>query len=225
MFFQVSWIRCHIVRIQGKKERRNPVKTGGKLLTLTIFDLELCSLHQKLRFEKPEWKIKCLGTKSKRKNQRFSLRCHIVRLQGEGRKGFERYIIGILSKFYQLFATVLRWSLENLKKKLPNLSFVWRERSYSSEKIELNKQTNKNRISANFCPRLVYDSSKRWERVGRSPRSIGFEFFWPCQTLARFSPKSDRVTKTQILLQKTNGLLIPTILSYHTLVWDQNWRK
>ena len=26
MFFQVSWLRCHIVRIQGKKEKRNPVK-------------------------------------------------------------------------------------------------------------------------------------------------------------------------------------------------------
>ena len=66
MFFQVSWIRCHIVRIQGKKERRNPVKTGGKLLTLTVFDLELCSLHQKLRFEKPEWKLKCLWMPNQR---------------------------------------------------------------------------------------------------------------------------------------------------------------
>ena len=27
MFFQVAWLRCHIVRIQGKKERRNPVKS------------------------------------------------------------------------------------------------------------------------------------------------------------------------------------------------------
>ena len=41
-------------RLNAGKERRNPVKTGGKLLTLTIFYLELCCLHQKLRFEKPE---------------------------------------------------------------------------------------------------------------------------------------------------------------------------
>ena len=61
MFFQVSWIRCHIVRIQGKKERRNPVKTGGKLLTLTIFDLELCSLHQKVAFWKACMKNKVFG--------------------------------------------------------------------------------------------------------------------------------------------------------------------
>ena len=66
MFFQVSWIRCHIVRTQGKKERRNPVKTGEKLLTLTIFELQLCSLHQKLRFEKPEWKLKCLWVPNQR---------------------------------------------------------------------------------------------------------------------------------------------------------------
>ena len=105
VFFQVSWNRCHIVRIQGdwrkicqicvqlnkqtnkgekiwnfcfgvisfeyrerKKERRNLVKTGGKLLTLTIFDLQLCSLQQKLRFEEPEWEIKWQHTKSKRRN-------------------------------------------------------------------------------------------------------------------------------------------------------------
>ena len=61
-------LRCHIVRIQGKKERRNLVKTGGKLPTLTIFDLQLCSLQQKLRFEEPEWKIKWQHTKSKRRN-------------------------------------------------------------------------------------------------------------------------------------------------------------
>ena len=59
-----------------------------------------------------------------------------------------------LKKFYQLFATVLRWSLENLKKKLPNLSFVWRESESSEERLKKaefckkeacgqpNKQTN-----------------------------------------------------------------------------------
>ena len=33
----------------------------------------------------------------------------------------------IQGKFYQLFATDLRWSLEKFEKKLPQLSFVWRE--------------------------------------------------------------------------------------------------
>jgi len=59
-----------------------------------------------------------------------------------------------LVKFYQLFATDIRWSLENLKKKLPNLSFVWREGESSEERLKKaefckkeacgqpNKQTN-----------------------------------------------------------------------------------
>ena len=38
----------------GKERKKKPRdKTGGKLLTLTIFDLQLCSLQQKLRFEEP----------------------------------------------------------------------------------------------------------------------------------------------------------------------------
>ena len=92
------------------------------------------------------------------------------------------------------------------------------------EKIELvsyrsNTGKGKKRISVNFSPRLVYDSSQWSERVARSPRAIRSEFSGLCQTLARFSPKSDRVTKTQILLQKSNALLIPTILSYRKLLW------
>ena len=142
MFFQVSWIRCHIVRIQGKKERRNPVKTGEKLLTLTIFELQLCSLHQKLRFEKPEWKLKCLWMPNQRgkvRDFRFGaisfeyrereekdLRERYRQIRGQiwNLRDFEQ----IQVQFYQLFAKIIRWSLENLKEKRTNLSFVWRER-------------------------------------------------------------------------------------------------
>ena len=42
-----------------------------KLLSCPIFELELCSLRQKLRFESPEWKIKWWHSKSKRKNWKF----------------------------------------------------------------------------------------------------------------------------------------------------------
>ena len=48
-----------------------------------------------------------------------------------------------LKKFYQLFATVLRWSLEKFEKKIPRLSFVWREGGRKEEKSLTNKQTKK----------------------------------------------------------------------------------
>ena len=73
-------------------------------------------------------------------------------------------------------------------------------------------------ISVNFGPRLVYDSSKWSERVGRSFFAIKFAFLWLCQTLARIWLKFDRVKKTQIRLNVVNALLFPTVLSYHTLV-------
>ena len=80
-------------------------------------------------------------------------------------------------------------------------------------------------ISVNFGPRLVYDSSKRSEWVARSFFAIKSAFLWLCQTLARIWLKFDRVEKTRIWLHVVNELLFPTVLSYHTLVWDQNWRK
>ena len=80
-------------------------------------------------------------------------------------------------------------------------------------------------ISVNFGPRLVYDSSKWSEWVGRSFFAIKFAFLWLCQTLARIWLKFDTVKKTQIRLNVVNALLFPTVLSYHTLVSDQNWRK
>ena len=46
--------------------------------------------------------------------------------------------------------------------------------------------------------RIAYDSSKRWERVARSPRAIKYEFSRLCQTLTEIWEKSDRVAKTQI---------------------------
>ena len=70
-----------------------------------------------------------LGMKWILQNQKFLLEIEWVKKSG---------------KFYQLFATVLRWSLENLKKKLPRLSFVWREGGGKEEKMSLtNKQTKK----------------------------------------------------------------------------------
>ena len=80
-------------------------------------------------------------------------------------------------------------------------------------------------ISVNFGPRLVYDSSKRSERVAWLISAIKSAFLWLCQTLARIWLKFDRVEKTRIWLHVVNELLFPTVLSYHTLVWDQNWRK
>ena len=146
MFFQVSWIRCHIVWTQGKKERRNPVKTGEKLLTLTIFELQLCSLHQKLRFEEPEWKMMVITHQIKEEKFEIFISVPYRSNKGKGKERiWQRYrqteekldnlsdFQQIQAKFYQLFATVLRWSLENLKKKLPKLSFVWRERGRKEE--------------------------------------------------------------------------------------------
>ena len=72
-------------------------------------------------------------------------------------------------------------------------------------------------ISLNFGPRLVYDSSKWSEWVGRSFSAIKFAFLWLCQTLARIWLKFDTVKKTQIRLNVVNALLFPTVLSYHTL--------
>ena len=130
MFFQVSWIRCHIVRIQGKKERRNPVKTGGKLLALTIFDLELCSLHQKLRFEKPEWINKVFGNQIKEEKLEIFISVPYRSNKGKKEGIWRRYrqtevklenlrdFQQIQVKFYQLFATVLRWSLEKFEEKI-----------------------------------------------------------------------------------------------------------
>ena len=71
-------------------------------------------------------------------------------------------------KFYQLFATVIRWSLENLKKNLPKLSFVWRERGRKEEICvfwkkkacgQLNKQTNVK--IEKTTPRLKRPSKKK----------------------------------------------------------------
>ena len=94
-----------------------------------------------------------------------------------------------------------------------------KKKKRKKERKKEKKKKKKKKNSVNLSPRLVYDSSKRSERVARSPRAIRSEFFGLCQTLARFSPKSDRVTKTRILLQKSNALLIPTILSYRKLLW------
>ena len=65
-------------------------------------------------------------------------------------------------KFYQLFATVLRWSLENLKKKLPNLSFVWRESESSEERLK----------KAEFCktrPAASLTNKRTW-KLKKRPR-------------------------------------------------------
>ena len=75
-------------------------------------------------------------------------------------------------------------------------------------------------ISPNFNPRVACDSSKWSEWVARLISAIKFEFLWLCQTLARIWLKSDRVPKTRIWLHVVNGLLFPTIVSYHTLVSD-----
>ena len=80
-------------------------------------------------------------------------------------------------------------------------------------------------ISPNFSPRVACDSSKWSEWVARLIFAIKSEFLWLCQTLARIWLKSDRVQKTRIWLRVVNGLLFPTVLSYHTLVSDQNWQK
>ena len=161
MFFQVSWIRCHIVRIQGKKERRNPVKTGEKLLTLTIFELQLCSLHQKLRFEKPEWKLKCLWMPNQRgkvRDFRFGaisfeyrereekdLRERYRQIRGQiwNLRDFEQ----IQVQFYQLFAKIIRWSLENLKKK--ENKFIVRLTRERKEGFERETYWQSKRISSN----------------------------------------------------------------------------
>ena len=75
-------------------------------------------------------------------------------------------------------------------------------------------------ISPNFNPRVACDSSKWSEWVARLISAIKFEFLWLCQTLARIWLKSDRVPKTRIWLHVVNGLLFPTVVSYHTLVSD-----
>ena len=75
-------------------------------------------------------------------------------------------------------------------------------------------------ISPNFSPRVACDSSKWSEWVARLIFAIKSEFLWLCQTLARIWLKSDRVQKTRIWLHVVNGLLFPTVLSYHTLVLD-----
>ena len=79
--------------------------------------------------------------------------------------------------------------------------------------------------SVNFGPRLVVDSSKWSARVGRSFSAIKFPVLWLCQTLARIWLKFDTVKNAQIWLNVVNALLWPTVLSYHTLVSDQNWRR
>ena len=43
-------------------------------------------------------------------------------------------------KFYQLFAKIIRWSLEIWKKKLPKLSFVWPKGKRKKIKINWNSQ-------------------------------------------------------------------------------------
>ena len=149
MFFQVSWFRCHIVRTQGKKERRNPVKTGEKLLTLTIFELQLCSLHQKLRFEEPEWKMMVITHQIKEEKFEIFISVPYRSNKGKGKERiWQRYrqteekldnlsdFQQIQAKFYQLFATVLRWSLENLKKKIPKIIVrLTRERKEGRNKL------------------------------------------------------------------------------------------
>ena len=54
--------------------------------------------------------------------------------KGKGRIWERSYFEEIQVKFYQLFATVIRWSLWKFEKKLPNLSFDWRERGRKEEK-------------------------------------------------------------------------------------------
>ena len=219
MFFQVSWIRCHIVRIQGKKERRNPVKTGGKLLTLTIFELQLCSLHQKLRFEEPEWKMMVITHQIKEEKFEIFISVPYRSNKGKGKERiWQRYrqteekldnlsdFQQIQAKFYQLFATVLRWSLENLKKKLPKLSFVWRERgrkeetscfAKNSQKVTKSaKKKRKNRKKV-FQPKTFKFYRARW-----TPSRIWAIWAPTRHTLADLAKKSQKVPNEKISWKK-----------------------
>ena len=114
---------------------------GDKLLTLPILQLEMSSLHQKLRFEEPEWKMMVITHQIKEEKFEIFISVPYRSNKGKGKERiWQRYrqteekldnlsdFQQIQAKFYQLFATVLRWSLWRFeKKKLPNLSFDWQE--------------------------------------------------------------------------------------------------
>ena len=55
-----------------------------------------------------------------------------------------------MKKFYQPFATVLRWSLENLRKKITKIIVRLTRGRKKGRKKELNKQTNKQTNKENF---------------------------------------------------------------------------
>ena len=66
-----------------------------RLNSLPIFELHLCSSHQKLRFEKPEWNLKWKHTKSEWKNSEFSSLDVLVLGMEESRQIAPKCIISV----------------------------------------------------------------------------------------------------------------------------------
>ena len=79
-------------------------------------------------------------------------------------------------KFYQLFATVVRWSLWKFEKKLPNLSFVWRERK---KKAVLQRNSQKVTKSNAIYMKIgkSQKSQKSWNFIVRDERPRDSERF------------------------------------------------
>ena len=95
--------------------------------------------HCQIAAKKKKWKFRLGLTNKQTKEILISKENSLTNKQTKNLRGFHQ----ILVKFYQLFATVLRWSLENFEKKLPRLSFVWREGGRKEERSLTNKQTKK----------------------------------------------------------------------------------
>ena len=132
MFFQVSWIRCHIVRIQGKKERKKKSRWNRwKSANFDNFWLRAVLFTPKVAFWKAWMKNKVFGNQIKEEKLEIFASVPYRSNTGKGKERiWERYrqkeeklenlrdFQQIQVKFYQLFATVLRWSLEKFEEKI-----------------------------------------------------------------------------------------------------------
>ena len=153
MVFQVSWFRCHIVRIQGKKERRNLVSTKLSIRHFDIFSKQT-NKFENLSDSSPILPTFCHGTKVK--PWKFEKKIPNLSFDWqEGRKKKGLFCKEIAKKWRNLKIWVISsqilptfchgnkvkpWKFEKkITKMIVRLTF---ERGRKEEK-KLNKQTNK----------------------------------------------------------------------------------
>ena len=123
----------------GKEGEKKSRENRRKIANFDNFCLTAVFFTSKVAFWRARMKNKVTAHQIKEEKLEIFASVPYRSNTGRGKKRiwerYNRHFEQIQVNFYQLFATRIRWSLENLKKKkLPQLSFVWREGGRKEEK-------------------------------------------------------------------------------------------